>query len=195
MRPLVTSDLILDLEEYAAHRDELRAATIALKRKRRVALGDLVTLVFENRDTLRFQVMEMVFAEHITDPGRIDEELETYNPLLPTSHGLCATLFLEFPDSVTLTAELPRYVGIEDSFALLLDGHRIPAVGASGRSRADYAATVHYLRFTLSDAQRDLFRDPTVAAEITVEHAAYADSATLSGDTRLSLLADLSLDA
>lgn len=194
MKPVTVDDLELDLDAYGARRDESRAAAIALKKVRRISLGDVVTLVFENRETLRHQVQEMVFVERTTDLAKIAEELEVYNPLMPTSHALSATMFLELPDMATLKAELPRLAGIEHCFSLTVDGDTAKAVGEEGRSREDYTATVHYLRFPLTDEQRDAFRDPTVAAELVVDHPNYAESAPIPHDMRVSLLADLALD-
>ena len=136
----------------------------------------------------------MVFVEQTTDLAKIAEELDVYNPLMPTSHELSATLFLELPDMATLKAELPRLVGIEDRFSLDIGGSVAQGVGEEGRSRDDYTATVHYLRFPLTDEQRDAFRDPSVPVEIAVDHPNYSESAPIPDAMRLSLLADLALD-
>jgi hypothetical protein len=194
MKSLTVDDIELDHGAYAARRAEARAAAIALKKRRRVSLGDVVTLVFENRETLRHQVQEMVFVEQTTDLAKVGEELDVYNPLMPTSHELSATLFLELPDMATLKAELPRLAGIEHTFSLSVGGSEAKAVGEEGRSREDYTSTVHYLRFPLTDEQRDAFRDPDVPVEVAVDHPNYSESTPLTGDTRISLLADLALD-
>ena len=194
MKPITVDDLELDLAAYGARRTDARAAAIALKRTRRLSLGDVVTLVFENRDTLRHQVQEMIFVEQTTDLAKIGEELDVYNPLVPTPHELSATLFLELPDMATLKAELPRLAGIEHTFSLTVGGEVVPGVGEEGRSRDDYTATVHYLRFPMTDEQRDAFRDPSVLAEVVVDHPNYAENAPIPDAMRLSLLADLALD-
>ena len=194
MKKITLDDLELDLAAYAARRAEARAAAIALKKQRRISLGDVVTLVFENFETLRHQVQEMVFVEQTTDLAKIGEEFDVYNPLMPTPNELSATLFLELPDMATLKAELPRLAGIEHTFSLDIGGSVAKAVGEEGRSRDDYTATVHYLRFPLTDAQRDAFRDPSVPVEIAVDHPNYSESAPIPEAMRLSLLADLALD-
>jgi hypothetical protein len=194
VKPITVDDLELDLAAYAARRAESRAAAIALKKLRRISLGDVVTLVFENRDTLRHQIQEMVFVERTTDLAKIGEELDVYNPLMPTSHELSATLFLEFPDMGTLKEELPRLVGIEHTLSMRVGDELVKGLGEEGRSREDYTATVHYLRFPLTDEQRDAFRDPSVPAELAVDHPNYSDSAPIPHEMRLSLLADLALD-
>ena len=194
MKKITLDDLELDLSAYAARRAESRAAAIALKKTRRIALGDVVTLVFENRDTLRHQVQEMVFVEQTTDLAKVGEELDVYNPLLPSSHELSATLFLELPDMATLKSELPRLAGIEHCFSLTIGDQVAKGAGEEGRSREDYTATVHYLRFPLTDEQRDAFRDPAAPVSLSVDHPNYADDAPIPHPMRLSLLADLALD-
>ena len=194
MKPISLDDLELDLAAYGARRADARAAAIALKKKRRLHLGDVVTLVFENRETLRHQIQEMIFVEQTSDLAKVGEELDVYNPLMPTPHQLSATLFLEFSDMATLKEELPRLAGIEHTFSLRIGDAVVNAVGEEGRSREDYTATVHYLRFPLTDEQRDAFRDPSVPAELSVDHPNYGDSTPIPAETRLSLLADLALD-
>ena len=93
--PKLTLDDISDLRAYERERDEFRGQVIALKRRRRVALGDIVTLLFENRRTIRFQVQEMARAEKIISDEGIETELRVYNPLIPEPGQLCATLFIE----------------------------------------------------------------------------------------------------
>jgi hypothetical protein len=193
VRHLTADDLELDLEAYGARRDAARAATIALKKVRRVSLGDVVTVLFESHATLRHQVQEMLFVEQITDPEAISEELATYAPLLPTDHELSATVFLEMPDMATLKAELPRFVGIEGSFSLDVGGRTVRGIGEGGRSRDDYTSTVHYVRFLFDDESRAAFLDPSVPVALVVEHPAYTDSATLSQALRSSLAEDLTV--
>ena len=188
---LTHDDVQVDLAAYAGRRAGEVARIIALKKSRRVSLGDIVTLVFENRDTLRHQVQEMVYVERISDPEAIAEELATYNPLLPSSDELSATLFIEIPDLAQLKAELPRLVGIEHSLSLTVGGETVKGVGEGGRSREDYTSSVHYVRFPFTAEQRAAFLDPDVPAELVVDHPSYADSAPLSGDVRRSLVGDL----
>lgn len=194
MRPVDLTDIELDQARYAARRDRVRAAAIATKKHRRLPLGDIVTLVFENRETVLFQIQEMAFAEGMTTDQQVQVELDTYNPLLPDSHTLSATLFIEIPDMATLKAELPRLAGLEHALRITVGAETAKAVGEEGRSREDYTSTVHYLRFPLTDGQRDSFRDPSVPASISIDHPAYSDVADINGELRRSLIADLALD-
>lgn len=189
--PLRHEDVEVDLAAYAERRAGEVARIIALKKTRRVTLGDILTLVFENRDTLRHQVQEMVFVERISDPAAIAEELDTYNPLMPAPDELSATLFIEIPDMEQLKAELPRLVGIEHSLALVVGGDTVKGVGEGGRSREDYTSSVHYVRFPFTAEQRAAFLDESVPVEAVVEHPNYADSAAIGGAVRRSLIADL----
>ena len=113
---------MLDLRAYERVREEFRAEVIARKRDRRVALGPVMTLVFESLDTVRFQVQEMARAEKIISDEAIQVELDIYNPLLPEPGELSATLFIELTSEEALREWLPRLVGIEARSALRLVG-------------------------------------------------------------------------
>jgi hypothetical protein len=189
MQPLTRSD-VRPPAEYEPVRTESRRRVIELKRHRRVALGDLVTLVFENRDTVRGVVEELLRAERIEDEERIAEEVETFNGLIPAENELSATLFLEITDPAELARQLVLLVGIEGAVHLDVGGSRTEGVYEPGRSRADRASTVHYLRFRLDDAQRAAFLS---GAEVVVsaEHPNYRARAVFSEDQRLALAPDL----
>src|SRR3954463_7510887 len=119
----LTLDDIADLREYERERDSFRERVIALKKRRRIALGPVVTLVFENRDTIRFQIQEMARAERMLTDEAIQTELDIYNPLVPEPGQLAMTLFIELTDKDGLMNWLPKLVGIERSLELrLADG-------------------------------------------------------------------------
>src|SRR5437764_6979521 len=111
-------DDIVDLRAYERERPELQRRVFALKRRRRVAVGPIVTLLFENRDTIRFQIQEMARAEKMLRDEQILTELETYNPLIPEAGELSATLFIELTSKAELEEWLPKLVGIERSVEL-----------------------------------------------------------------------------
>ena len=114
----LTIDDIADLRAYERERDDFRAAIIALKKRRRVAVGPIVTLVFENRDTIRFQIQEMARAEKILTDEAIQAELDIYNPLIPEPGSSSATLFIELTSDERAREWLPKLVGIESSVEL-----------------------------------------------------------------------------
>src|SRR6516164_7692231 len=122
----LTIDDITDLRAYERERDEFRRHIIAMKKTRRVELGPVMTLVFENTDTMRWQVQEMARAERMLHDEQIQHEVETYNKLIPDAGELSATLLLELTSEVALREWLPRLVGIEDHvWIVLADGGRV----------------------------------------------------------------------
>jgi hypothetical protein len=151
----LTLDDIADLRAYERERDEFRRHVIALKKRRRIAVGPFITLVFENRDTIRFQIQEMARAEKIfTDEG-IQTELDIYNPLIPEPGSLRATLFVELTNEADLREWLPKLVGIERAVELRLgDGSVVPATPdpshAQQLTREAITASVHYVGFDLT---------------------------------------------
>ena len=192
MRPLTLDD-IADLRAYERERDQLRQRIIDLKRVRRVAVGPVVTLVFENRDTMRFQVQEMARAERILSDEAIQHEIDTYNALIPGPGQLSATLFLELTSKMELYEWLPKLVGIERAVALDIGGSLVPAVPEEGHAeqltRPDATASVHYIRFELSAGEMARFASEPVA--VVVDHPQYVERVDLLPETRKSLLSDL----
>jgi transcriptional antiterminator Rof (Rho-off) len=185
---------ISDLRAYERERDEFRREVIALKRRRRVALGDLVTLLFENRTTIRFQIQEMARAERIISDESIQTELRIYNPLIPEPGQLCATLFIELTSQDALREWLPKLVGIERSLALrLADGEMVRAVVDEDHeqqlTRDEITASVHYVRWELTADQIERFAAGPVA--VVAHHPAYGVETPLSDEARAELLADL----
>jgi hypothetical protein len=187
----LTVDDILDGRAYERERAELRAAIIALKRRRRVALGDLLTVVFENTETMRWQVMEMARAERMLSDAQIAYEVATYNELVPDDGELSATLFLELKSDAELREWLPKLVGIERCVALVLaDGTTIPGepLDEERLTRDDTTAAVHFLRFRLGAAARTIAAGPV---KLVVMHPEYSAETVLDADQHAELVADL----
>ena len=109
----LTPHELIPYDEYERQRDAYRQTIIELKRRRRIGLGEKITLVFENRETLRFQIQEMIRVERIVDPGKVQEELDVYNALLPTSGELSATLLIELTDADTMKQWLDLFMGLD----------------------------------------------------------------------------------
>src|SRR5258708_5524410 len=154
MRKLTVDD-ILDLRAYERERDEIRAEIIALKRRRRVTLGGLITVVFENTATMRWQVMEMARAERMLRDEQIAHEVATYNEIIPDDGELAATLFLELKSDAELREWLGKLIGVERCLALVLaDGTTIAGepLDEERLTRDDVTAAVHFLRFRLGAA-------------------------------------------
>ena len=119
MQKLTVED-IKDVRAYERERDEFRRHIIELKRARRIALGPIMTIVFENTDTMRWQVQEMARAERMSSDEQIAHEVETYNQIIPDEGELSATLLLELTSEPALREWLPRLVGVERSVLLSL---------------------------------------------------------------------------
>src|SRR2546425_5103106 len=134
----VSLDDIMGISAYEKIRENFRRGIIDLKQKRRVSVGDKVSLVFENRDTVSFQIQEMLRAEKITDLDKIREEIEVYNSLVPEVGELSATLFLEIEDQSRLRGELLKFLGIDEAVFLKIgDRYSIHAQFETGHSNED----------------------------------------------------------
>ena len=190
----LTLDDISDLRASEREREEFRRRVMARKQARRVAVGPIVTVVFENRDTVRFQVQEMARAERMLSDEQIQTELDIYNPLIPGPGELSATLFVELGSKEELEHWLPRLVGIERSLVLRPgDGPALRCTPEESHeaqlTRQEVTASVHYVRFSLDDRQVQRFAaGPT---ELAVDHPAYSHAVLLGEDTRRSLMEDL----
>jgi hypothetical protein len=191
MRKLSVDDIV-DHRAYERERPEFRAHIIDLKRRRRIALGDLVTIVFENTDTMRFQVQEMARAERMLTDEAIAHEVETYNELIPDAGELSGTLFIEITNDAALREWLPKLVGIQRAVRFELgDGaSRVHAVPEDEErlTRDDITATVHYLKFPFDAHQRaQLAFGP---AFLVVDHPEYQVRVELTEEQRSELSRD-----
>jgi hypothetical protein len=185
---------VLDLRAYERVREDYRAAVIALKRNRRVALGPIMTLVFECFDTVRFQVQEMARVEKIISDEAIQVELDTYNRLLPVPGELSATLLIELTSEEQLREWLPKLVGIETQLGVSMDGDVVMSVPeaqhGAALTRDTVTPAVHYLRFVFSGAQVAAFGSAEEAALVSA-HPAYQAQTVLGPEVRKELLGDL----
>jgi hypothetical protein len=190
MKPIQRSEL-LDLGAYEEVRERFRARVIAVKKPRYVALGPAMTVLFENRDTVLFQVQEMLRTERITQEKAILHELETYNELLPREHELSATVFVEFPEREERERMLAALAGVEDDFYVACGEERLAVI--PDRRGTDPARTmaVQYVRFPLSSAAEAALRSGSSALRLGVDHPAYQAEVTLSQATLASLRDDL----
>lgn len=192
MRKLTLDD-IADLRAYERERDEFRRHVIATKKRRRIPLGDLLTLVFENTDTMRFQVQEMARAERMLTDEQIAHELEVYNELIPATGELSATLFVELTSEPALREWLPKLPGIQRSILFRLpDGSEVRGVEPDEERltrEEETTTTVHYVRFRFEPAQVDAFARGPV--HLVADHPHYPADLTLSDEQRDELAGDL----
>jgi len=193
----LTIDDISDLRAYEREREEFRTHVIALKKRRRVSFGPVTTFVFENRETIRFQIQEMARIEKLISDEAIEGELAAYNPLIPDPGSLSATLFIELTSDEALRDWLPKLVGIERHIDLRL-GSGPGAVTVTCApdpdhdkqlTRDEITAAVHYVQWHLTPEQVEAFAAGPVSLVFT--HPSYAYEQELGPETHAELLADL----
>lgn len=192
MRKLTIGDL-LSLEAYAAQREAFRREMIPYKRTRRLAIGPTATLVFENRKTVQYQIQEMLRIERLFEADEIQQELDTYNPLIPDGSNWKATFMLEYPDRDERNAALQRLVGVQHQVWVQVGALQIFAVADEDMLREDEVKTsaVHFLRFELTqDCIRLLHQNTPITFGIDHDHYRYV-AEHITPELQQSLLADL----
>jgi hypothetical protein len=188
---------VKNLAEYEKVREAERARIIALKRSRRIGIGENLTLLFENRETVLFQIHEMTRTERIVDEARIQDEIDAYAPPLPGPGELSATLFIEIPELPRMSQEqvretVNRFQGLDrDGILLEIGPYRIPARFESGHSKEEKMAAVHYVRFPVSAEARAALGRSSERVRLVADHPNYRGEAEVSPETRAVLLADL----
>ena len=192
MEKLKPSDL-LSLEAYHRERADFRARVLAHKRLRQVAVGPNLTLYFEDRLTMQYQVQEMLRAERIFESEAIAEELASYNPLIPDGTNLKATMMLEYPDVAERRAALEKLGGVEHR--VYLEVAKLGRVLAHAdedlpRSNDQKTAAVHFLRFELDAAMRAQLK-AGAPLRAGVDHPSYAHAVAVPADVARTLAADL----
>jgi len=188
---------ILDHRAYERTREASRANVIELKRRRRLHLGTVVTVSFENRATMLNQIQEMLRVERVVTDEGVMEELKAFNPMIPEPGQLCATLFIELTTEDQMREWLPKLVGIERSIVIrLADGTQIRSVvdeqHAEGLTRETVTAAVHYVRFEFTPEQVAQFAKGEV--QVRCDHPNYLEVIELPEFTVAELLADLRED-
>jgi hypothetical protein len=175
---------------YGPIREDFRSRIMAIKRPRRVIVGDRVSLVFENRHTLTFQIEEMLRAESITSEEGIAAEIEVYNQLMPDAASLSATLFIELPPDADPREALQALVGLDEHVVLHLGDRAVRAAFEPGRSTDEKISAVQYIRFPLGEEDRRALAAPGTALALEIDHPGYRHRVALSEETRASLARD-----
>ena len=192
MNPLTQADL-LSHADYEAQRATFRREIIALKKRRRIEVGPLVTLVFENRRTLLFQIQEMVRAERIFDPSKIQDELDVYNALLPKSGQLSATVMIEITTQERIKEILDSFQQFDrpDTLALTVGNQTVFADFEAGHSKEDKISAVHFVRFAIPPAFVNTLVEDGSHADIRITHENYQAEANVPPAMREEWLKDL----
>jgi hypothetical protein len=191
MNKVVLSE-ILDIAQYEMARDEFRVRVIGLKKNRRLPVGPMVTFVFENHDTMLFQIQEMLRAEHIVNDDAIQHEIDTYNQLLPDENELAATMLIELPDAARIREEITKFHGVNTGEAtyIRVGDERLPGVFDAGQSDECRISAVQYVRFRFNDAQREAFATGANPAWLVIDHPFYRHEALIAGAVREELARD-----
>jgi hypothetical protein len=193
MHKLARADL-MSLEQYAQDRVRLRGEVIAHKQLRNVAVGPNMTWCFEDRTTIRYQILEMLRAERIFESEGIQAELDAYNPLIPDGNNWKVTMLLEFPEPAERRAALEKLIGVEDRcWVRVSEMQRVFAIADEDLTRENEEKTsaVHFLRFELSRSMVEAMRGNGTLS-IGVDHDNYRYSRSpLPAAVRDSLCRDL----
>jgi hypothetical protein len=151
--PALSRADLWSLEEYSELRPGFRQQVLAHKKNRQLALGDHLRLYFEDAITIKYQIQEMLRIEKVFEASGIEEELQSYNPLIPDGHNWKATLMVEYPDPAERALRLSQLIGIEDKVWLQVeDCDRVYPIADEDISRQNEVKTssVHFLRFELT---------------------------------------------
>jgi hypothetical protein len=192
MNLLAPHDL-LPAAEYEEQREQFRSQIIALKQRRRISIGPLITLVFENRETLRFQTQEMIRIEHILEPHRVQEELDVYNALMPGCGELSATLLIEITEEDRMKDWLDVFMGLDhgDTVAIRAGTEQAFGLFEGGHSHETKISAVHFVRFRPGASMTAAFADLHVPVTLAVHHHEYHAEAPVPGSMREEWLKDL----
>ncbi len=189
---LLTQDDILSMAEFSKIRRTKRRELIAAKQNRRVPVGPDATFYFENRDTIWFQIHEMLFIEQ-GGKEQIEGELEAYNPLIPNGRELVATLMFEIDDPARRAQLLAELGGVEETVTLGFSEYVVVAQAEQDLDRTSAngkASSVQFLHFSFSDRQVDAFRDLSNQVVISVGHRSYGHMAVVPRATQIALGGD-----
>ena len=193
--PAITRDSLMSLEQYARERPAFRARVLAHKRNRSLALGDHLTLIFEDELTIRYQIQEMLRIEKIFEENGINGELDAYNPLVPDGSNFKATMLIEYPDVEERRRMLARLKGIEDRIWVRVEGcEPVRAIADEDleRENEEKTSAVHFLRFELTAEMKSRLKQGAALA-VGTDHPNYAaEVPAVPENLRQSLLADLS---
>ena len=182
MKP-ITREELLDLAAYERVREPFLRSVLERKKPRYVKLGPNMTALFENRDSVLFQVQEMLRTERITQEKAILHELETYTALVPSEHELSATLFVEYQEREERERMLVALAGLEDKFRLRVGDELVHATPDERGTDPERTMAVHYLKFPLTPAAVAGLKAGNAAVALEVAHPGYAAIAPLSEAT------------
>ena len=189
----ITRDSLMTLEAYAKHRKAHKADIIAHRRRRSVALGEHMTMQFEDEQTIRYQIQEMLRVEKIFEEEGIQGEIDAYAPLVPDGSNWKATMLIEYPDPHERKRELARLIGVEDRLFVEVEGHpRMYAIADEDldRENDEKTSSVHFVRFEFTPAAREAVR-AGASVKLGCDHTNYPAHVTIAPETLALLAGDL----
>jgi hypothetical protein len=182
---------LLDLAAYEQVRERFRTRIIEAKKQRRLGVGPHLTFIWENRDTVLFQIQEMLRTERISTQSAVQHELDTYNELVPAAGELSSTLMIEYDDPAERRVALERFASLRQEVALHIGSRVIPGVFYDQPGEEpDRLPAVNYVRFPVGDVAHELLNND-VKAELVVSNAHYREQAALPAGMRRALADDL----
>ena len=181
MKPIVLSDL-MNIIEYEKVRNDYRSELMDYKKKRRISLGPNITITFENRKTMKFQIQEMMRAERMVHDNQIQEEIDVYNSLLPLVNGLSATLFIEVTDEAQIRPVLNQFIGLTDVKAVYfeIEDQKVYAEFETGREESNKISSVHYIQFNFNVPAKAAFFDNPESVKLIINYKNYNYTETIN---------------
>ncbi|MBH0189050.1 MAG: DUF3501 family protein [Nitrospira sp.] len=191
---VIAPEDVIPYEAYEKQREEFRSRIIALKQRRRISIGPLVTMIFENRATLQFQIQEMIRVERIFDPAKVQDELNVYNAILPAAGELSATLLIEITEEAMMKHWLDQFMGLDhgEKVAIVAGSDRAFGEFEGGHSHDTKISAVHFVRFRPTASMQSAIADLRQPVLLTVDHGEYRVQTAVPGSMREEWLSDLS---
>jgi len=192
MNTLIQKSDLLNIIDYEKQRDTYRSELIDYKKNRRFKLGPNILITFENSKTMKFQIQEMMRAERMVHDSQIEEELNVYNPLIPSGDELSATLFIEITDPEKIRPVLDSFIGLTEGVNVFfeIDGEKVAAEFEEGREKEDNISSVHYIRFPFTEEQKNNFVNDSSSISINIHYGEYSHSIVLDDNMKNSLADD-----
>jgi len=190
----ITRDSLMTLEAYSKYRKANKPQIIGHRRLRSVQLGEHINLQFEDEQTVRYQIQEMLRIEKLFEDEAIQSEIDAYAPLVPDGSNWKATMLIEYPDAHERKRELARLIGVEDRLFVEVEGHaRVYAIADEDldRENAEKTSAVHFVRFEFTPTARQAVR-AGAAVRLGCDHRNYPAHMSIPAETLASLAGDLS---
>lgn len=184
---------LMNILEYEKVRDDYRKDIISYKKDRRISLGPNITITFENKKTMLFQIQEIMRSERLVHEEQIQEEIDIYNSIMPPANGLSATLFIEITEESQIKPVLNSFIGLTlgDNLWFSFAGERVIGEFEGGREESDKISSVHYVKFHFTDEQKNKFLNNKEEVELVISYKDYQFGKQLSEGMKASLRSDL----